>query len=428
VAEVAEGGAVAVATGETDTVVVNQATAMAESLIPQIAAGVGAKLEPQIDAQIAAAMRQYGVIDEEGQITRPPQEDARRGPFASFGEQLQAIASAARSGGRVDSRLLDVNAAVTGMSEGVPADGGFLLQDAFADDIFQLMHETGQVYNRITRRITLSGNSNSLKMPAIDGMSRADGSRMGGVTAAWVAEGETITASAPSFARIALELNKLVALSYATNEQLQDTPVIEQIIRDGFASEMGFELDEGGINGTGVGQPLGILNADATVSIAKETGQAAATIVFENIVNMWARLWAKSRPNAVWFINQSIEPQLQSMSLAVGTGGVPVYLPAGGLSTSGYGSLMGRPVIPIEQCSALGTVGDIILADMSQYWEINKGGVQSASSIHVAFTTDQSAFRATLRDDYRPMWLSALTPFKDTAKTLSPFVTLATRS
>jgi HK97 family phage major capsid protein len=116
------------------------------------------------------------------------------------------------------------------------------------------------------------------------------------------------------------------------------------------------------------------------------------------------------------------------MSIAVGTGGIPVYLPAGGLSTTGYGTLMGRPVIPIEQCAALGTVGDIILADMSQYWEINKGPVQSASSIHVAFTTDQSAFRATLRDDYRPMWLSALTPFKDTTKTLSPFVTLATRS
>jgi HK97 family phage major capsid protein len=405
--------------------VTNQAIVMAEQMVPQLAAKLPEKMQPQIDAMIKAQLRELGVVDEDGQVTRPPQADETSGPFASFGEQLQAIARSSGPGAITDPRLGEIQAAVAGLSEGVPADGGFLLQDTFSDEIWRLMHETGQVFNRITRRITLSGNSISLKMPAIDESSRADGSRLGGVTAAWLGEGQTIIASTPEFSRIALELNKLAALAHATNEQLQDTPVIEQIINSAFASEMGFELDDAAIRGTGAGQPLGILNSPATVSVTKETGQAADTVLFENITKMWARMWAQSRGNSVWFVNQDVEPQLQTMSLAVGTGGIPVYLPAGGLSVAPFATLMGRPVVPIEQCATVGTVGDIILADMSQYWEINKGGVQNASSIHVNFSTDQTAFRATMREDYRPIWKTPLTPHA--GSTLSPFVTLASR-
>ena len=120
--------------------------------------------------------------------------------------------------------------------------------------------------------------------------------------------------------------------SFFTNEQLADTPVIEGLVRDGFGEEFGFKLDDAAIRGSGVGEPLGILNAIATVSVAKETGQAARTVVYENVVKMWAQFIASSRGNGVWFINQTLEPQLSQMFLAVGTGGIPVYMPAGGIS------------------------------------------------------------------------------------------------
>jgi glycine cleavage system H protein len=79
---------------------------------------------------------------------------------------------------------------------------------------------------------------------------------------------------------------------------------------------------------------------------------------------MWTRLYAPCRQNAVWLINQDVEAQLMQMAMAVGTGGVPVYMPAGGASQSPFGTLFGRPVVPIEQCSALGDVGDIVFADL----------------------------------------------------------------
>jgi len=165
------------------------------------------------------------------------------------------------------------------------------------------------------------------------------------------------------------------------------------------------------------------------VTVSKEIGQPAATILAENVIKMWARMWSRSRPNAVWFINQNIEPQLYTMSLSVGVGGIPVYMPANGLSDSPYGKLMGRPVIPIEQCQTLGTLGDIILADFSQYVLADKGGIQTAQSIHVQFTTDESVFRFVYRVDGQPIWNSALTPYKGGASnSLSPFVVLETRS
>jgi len=188
-------------------------------------------------------------------------------------------------------------------------------------------------------------------------------------------------------------------------------------------------IDDAIINGTGAGQPLGVLNSGCLVTVSKEAGQPAATILAENVIKMWARMWSKSRKNAVWFINQDIEPQLYTMSLAVGTGGIPVYMPAGGLADAPYGRLMGRPVIPIEQCQTLGTLGDVILADLSQYMLADKGGIQAASSIHVRFVYDETTFRFVYRVDGQPVRASAITPYKGGAgNSLSSFVVMETRS
>ena len=114
------------------------------------------------------------------------------------------------------------------------------------------------------------------------------------------------------------------------------------------------------------------------------------------------------------------------MSLAVGTGGVPVYLPANSLAGGMHSTLFGRPVIPVEQCDTVGDLGDIVLADLSQYYLADKGGMQAASSIHVKFIYDEMTFRMTYRVDGQPSWKSAITPFKS-SNTLSPFVTLQAR-
>jgi len=345
--------------------------------------------------------------------------------FANLGEQLAAVVNAARPGGSIDPRLLVKNAA-SGMSEAVPSDGGFLVQQDFVAELLKRVYETGVLASRC-RRIPISANANGLKINAIDESSRANGSRWGGVQAYWENEADATTGTKPKFRQMELSLKKLMGLCYATDELLLDAAALETVISQAFAEEFGFKIDDAIINGAGAGQPLGILNSGALVSVTKETGQAADSVVSENIIKAWSRMWARSRQNAVWFINQDVEPMLYSMSLAVGTGGVPVYLPAGGLSQTPYGSLFGRPVIPIEQAATLGDLGDVILADLSQYLLIDKGGINAASSIHVRFLYDESVFRFIYRCDGQPIWNKPLTPYKG-ALTQSPFVVIAARA
>ena len=347
--------------------------------------------------------------------------------FNSFGEQMSAVMRAGMPGGAADPRLF--NAAAEGLSESVASDGGFLVQQDFSTELLQDVFETGILASRC-RRIPISGNSNSIKINGIDETSRAS-TRYGGIVGYWEDEAAEKTASKPKFRKIELNLKKLIGLCYATDELLSDSSALEGVIRQGFVSEFGFLLDDSIINGTGAGQPLGILNSGCLVSVAKETGQAADTVVAENVIKMYSRIFASSRPNAVWLINQNIEPQLFTMSLAVGTGGIPIYMPAGGLSGQPYGTLFGRPVIAIEQAATLGDLGDIIFADLAGgYILAEKGGIQSDMSIHVRFVYDESVFRFVMRVDGQTIRSTVLAPYKgsSTLDTQSHFIALASRS
>ena len=283
----------------------------------------------------------------------------------------------------------------------------------------------GQVSQRC-RTMAISGNS--LTVPCVDETSRTTGSRFGGVRGHWVGEATTATASKPAFRQVTLTLKKLMAIGYLTSELLEDSPAAGQIIASSFIDELAFLLDDAIINGDGAGKPLGILQSPCLVTVPKENGQAASSIVYENILKIWQRMPASNRANCVWFINQDVESSLYSMSLSVGTGGVPVWLPASGLAGSGNSSLFGRPVIPIEMAATLGTVGDIVLADMSQYLLATKSsGTKLDVSMHVRFLYDEHCYKCTLRIDGQPLWSSALTPFKG-SNPVSPFITLATRA
>jgi HK97 family phage major capsid protein len=346
--------------------------------------------------------------------------------FRSLGEQMQAVARAASPGAAVDPRLYEIRAAAAGLNESVPSEGGFLVQQDFSTALLASAFDDAPVASRCNR-IPISAGANSIKLPMVDETSRATGSRWGGVRSYWLGEAAEKTESKPKFRQIELSLKKLVGVCYATDELLQDTTALDTVLGQAFAEEIAFQTDDAIINGTGAGQPLGILTSGALVSVDKEAGQAAKTIVWENVVKMFSRMPGRNRRTACWFINQAVEPQLYSMSLAVGTGGIPVFMPAGGASAAPYASLFGRPVIPIEQAAALGTVGDIMFADMNSYVLIDKGGIKTDMSIHVQFLTDQSVFRFVYRVDGQPSWAAPLTPFKGSS-TLSPWVALATRS
>ncbi len=360
---------------------------------------------------------------------RVGQDRAAAEPYANAGQQLMDIRQAMLSPTQTNPRLEQVHrdfVAATGLSEAVDSDGGFLLQPTLSDKFFEKTFNEGFILSRVSRT-PIGANSNALTINGIDETSRADGSRYGGVRGYWLNEAEAITASKPKFSKIDLKLQGVAAAVYATDEELQDVVALDSRINRVVPKELTFKIEDAIVNGDGSGKPLGYLQSNALISVAKETGQLANTIQVENIVNMWSRAWGAGRTGGIWLYNQDIEPQLLTMGITFGTGGQAVYMPSNGISEAPFGTLLGRPMFPIEYAATLGTVGDISFVEFDQYEVIDKGGVMAARSIHVRFLEQEQIFRFTMRIDGQPAWKSALTP-KNGTNTQSPFVALATRA
>lgn len=357
-----------------------------------------------------------------GASDKRPGAVLNNGQIAAFGDLLMATRRHANQRG-TDPLLIEAS---LGSNESLAEDGGFLVEKDIADGLLTRTFAQANIAGKV-RRIPISAKSNGLKINALKDDSRATGSRWGGLQTYWIGEGDALTPKRPAFRQMNLQLKKLGGLIYATDEMLQDSTALAAIISEAFPDEFSFMVDQSIFEGSGASTPLGFMNAGCKVTVAKESGQAAKTLDFVNITKMWARLPARSMASAEWWINQDVMPQLLDLKQVIGTGGVPVYLPPGGLSQSPYGTLLGRPVVPQEYCSTLGTEGDIVLADPSNYVLIDKGDIQYATSIHVAFLTNEQAFRFIYRVDGQPVDDKPITPFKGTDKQ-STFITLATRA
>jgi HK97 family phage major capsid protein len=346
------------------------------------------------------------------------------GEFLSFGDFVRSGMENPKSS-KFQNRVEKQYLAIQGMSETIASDGGYLVMPEFAAGIVDRVY-ANDLWSR-TDNYTVSGNNMTFNCNAET--SRANGSRHGGLRGYWVGEGGTITSSKPTLREVSMKLVKLGVVVYLTNELIDDGgTALQQYVSRKASEEFNFMIGDSLINGTGAGQPLGILNAPSLVSVAKETSQLAATILPENIAKMQARFFAPNDGNSVWLKNQDTGPQLHLMTLGIGAAGQIVYMPPGGLSASPYATLQGRPVLDTEFNATLGTQGDLIKADLGQIVSISKGGIMSAASIHLEFLTDQLALRFIMRLNAQPWESAPITPYKGTANTQSNFVTLDTRS
>jgi HK97 family phage major capsid protein len=341
-------------------------------------------------------------------------------PYASLGEQLQLLRAATLNPRTADARIQ----AALGQSEGVAADGGILIDPQFAPGILQRVYEESILADRCTE---MPMTSASLKVKAVDERSRVDGSRWGGILGFWEGEADQYVSSKPKFRIMDMVAHKLTALIYATEEVQADAPALEAYNSETVPLELAYKLDAAIAVGTGAGQPLGFQNAPATIVVAKDSGQATGTVSTNNVLNMLQRLYVRSRKTAAFFINPANEYLLYPLTIGTGTAVRLIYTPPG-MNGNGpdFGTLLGVPVIPIEQAAAVGTQGDFVLADLKSYLLAKRQGIRADSSIHVAFLTGEVAFRWMMRVDGQPMWNLPLTPANGSIST-SPFVALAAR-
>lgn len=345
------------------------------------------------------------------------------GGFRHLGDFANSVRMASmRAGGDLDARLRNA-APTTYGNEGAGADGGFMVPPDFRTEILTKVFGEDSLLARTDR---MQSSSNTLTLPTDE---TTPWQTTGGIQSYWTAEAGVKQQSKPALGETTLKLHTLATLVPVTEELLEDAPAMGAYLNRKVPEKMEFKVSDAIVRGTGVGQPLGFLQAPSLVTVSKESGQAVDTVKVENLAKMWARMPVRSRRTAVWLMHSDVEAMLPLMTI----GQQPVYLPPGGLSGSMYGTLFGRPVIPHEVAAQIGDVGDVMLVDFAQYLTVTKtgggrdaNGIRTDVSIHLWFDQDMVAYRFTMRIAGQPWWAAPITP-RDGASTKSPFVTLEAR-
>ena len=353
-----------------------------------------------------------------------------RTEFKSLGELLQAIACASSpliaasfpSQQREDlnRKLMLYQAAASGMSTGVPSEGGYLMRTQWTTEFLNRARQAS-VLLPLCRRVTIGADFDGLEYPYIDETSRADGSRWGGVQVFWAAEATTVSATKPKIGKGELRLEEIMGLAYVTNRLLRDSSAIESILTSAFESEFGFLVDNSIYRGTGAGQMLGILQSPALVSVTRNVDPLVT------LLDMYEAMPARLKSSATWFYHASWLSTLISLKL----GDFPVWMPpgtpiTGGLQGTPSAMILGRPAMELEQATGTAAPGDIAFCNMGEYVVIEKEneGISFDQSMHVAFLTNEMAFRWVYRINGQPIMKSSVLRFTGSTY-VSPFVVVA---
>lgn len=380
-------------------------------------------LERSLEASRAGAepLGGYDGLLHDGKSGGEPRDGVR--PFASLGDQLQAIVAVAKSH-TADKRLIQVNNAVLGANEGTGADGGFALQEDFTGTIIESAVRHSELLNRLDR-YTCSSPANSMRWVSADETDIST-SVFGGVQMYWAAEGATVAASKPQLKEMKMDLEKMMGIAYATDEMLTDAAFMTGFFGTAFSLAAERLLVSGVIAGDGEGKPRGFLNSKALITVDAEPGQAAGSFLGANAIKMQARAMPRNRERLVWLMHPDAEELLPYLSIQSGEAAKFLWNPEGGLGNFDTQRVLNKPVLFDDSCSALGAKGDINLIDPFQYILLTKGTARQDWSVHVEFLTDQNCFRMVYRCNGAPKTDSTLT-IKNSTKKRSPFITLADR-
>lgn len=349
------------------------------------------------------------------------------GNRGGLGECIRDVIAHGRGAGMSEKLegLQKSTRAALGANSSVGSEGGFLLQ---TDHIEMLETQQLAANDIVSDCRVIKTSKSSVSISLFDETSRATGSRFGGIQVYRRKEAGSVTASQAKYRVEDLKVEAIEGVTYLTEEMLDDVPMLESWLPSAFASEMGWKLGDEIIGGTGAGECLGILNSAALITVAKESGQAADTVVFKNVDNMIDLMPIASRATAKFYAHANVKQQLRNAVFTPGS--LTDFAPflVGGTAINPQTDLAyGVPVKYIEQARALGDLGDLIYADLKQYLLVFRTGIKAAESIHVQFLTSQKALKFTQRVIGQPIPNSPITDAYGSTQR-SPFITLAARA
>lgn len=291
--------------------------------------------------------------------------------------------------------------------EKVGEDGGFLLPDQMLESIQKKIEGDESLLTRC-RQLNTSGNR--ITIP-VDENAPWDGSSSN-FEAYWTGEEQSADESQKKIKEADIKLHKLQAKISVTDEMLEDAPLIESIIMADAPEVIMSKINTAIISGDGVNKPLGILNSGFGFAVAKEGGQAADSVVFNNLKKLYTHALPKAKRDGIFIHNVAVEEQLIGMQLGTDPSSPSIYLPNNSIAGAPYGTLWGKPVFPMAGAMPqLGDAGDIMFVDLSYYYAaVKMGGINRKISVHALWDQDKTSYKFTFR-------VGGLCPFKVPAST-----------
>jgi hypothetical protein len=312
-------------------------------------------------------------------------------------------------------------------TERIPSEGGFLVPERLRDEVLSYM--TGAVIR--PRATYVPMDSLRVPIPLLDNPTQADGAQaLGGMTFSLVEEGATIPASVPTFGREALEARKVAGyLASVPNELIADaTPFTDVFLPRTIAQGLSWYEEDLFTNGTGAGEPMGLISAPGAV---QQDRTSANAVVMADLMAMIKALHPQAeRGNAVWLLSDTVFSQLLEMYLNVGGSTAPTDItptpPPEWLTFSevlNCWRLLGIPAFPTDHQPPLGSTGDVILGDLSLYLIGDRGMMTvEVSAKGPGFGSDTSNIRVRHRIDGRYWVQEPITT--EQGQTVSPLVVL----
>ena len=266
------------------------------------------------------------------------------------------------------------------LSEGVDANGGYLVPEEFERQIIDTLKEEN-VMRRLCKVITTASER---KIPVAATHS----------TAAWTAENAAFTESNPTFAQKTIDAYKLTDLIRVSIELLDDSAFdLESYIAREFAYAFGAAEEEAFCVGTGTGQPTGLFTASGgTVGV---TAASATVVTTDEVISLIYALKAPYRKNAKFLMNDATVAALRKLKDANGQ-----YLWQPSVQAGQPDRLLGyelhtSPYAPTMAAGALA----VAFGDFQNYWIADRTGRTMQRLNELYSTNGQVGFVASERVD-----------------------------
>lgn len=301
-------------------------------------------------------------------------------------------------------------------SMGIGEKGGFMVPEQWSANMLSLTPQAAAIRPRATVLPAGSPPDAALTIPVLN--QTAASNMYGGVSVAWTTEGGAKAETDMALQEVTLTPHELAGHIVVTDKLLRNWGAADTLLKQQLSLALIAAQENAFLSGNGVAKPLGILDAACGAPVVYNRAGAGA-IAFADVRGMFARLKFGGSP--VWIASQTVLPQLMAM---VDAGSNSVWLTNKDVIGAMAGTLFGIPLFLHDRSPALGTKGDLILADWSYYLIKDGSGPFIDASPHVYFTSNKTVIKIFTNVDGQP-WLTAPIPLEGSAaNTVSPFVVL----